>query len=444
MLGMGNSPVNEFSKRPSARRPALAIAVCLFAFLGCTKADPASFRLNLEGTDPQDYVGSGRADDKLAADIAAKEKQIAEASESDPALEEELSALQEQQSQNAKAKGLRDVKIALHALFGTPDDPYVLPELRTTAEEPEKGFDLAKLQRAAGPVSSLEDGTQIGLFRQHCVHCHGISGDGLGPTAAFLTPYPRDFRRGIFKFTSTTESAKPTMDDLRRTLHQGIAGTAMPSFGLLPQADVDALAEYVKYLSLRGEVEKALLSYVEAGDPVPLTHDELLSEVQNYVDMWDSASAEVITPEAPPELDEAGLLASIDEGRKLFLDAKAQCVQCHGPTGLGDGAEPRFDVWNELKTDDNIAFYSLPKQRLIPRNLRSGVYRGGRRPVDLYRRIQAGIKGAQMPSMGQTAAKPSGLSPTEIWHLVHFVQSLPYEGVSETGAPAHSIQRDLN
>jgi mono/diheme cytochrome c family protein len=160
--------------------------------------------------------------------------------------------------------------------------------------------------------------------------------------------------------------------------------------------------------------------------------------------MWNTAADEVIIPEAPPTLDEPGLLASIEEGRKLFQDAKAQCVQCHGPTALGDGAEPRFDVWNEGKNDENIAFYSLPKQRLIPRNLRSGVYRGGRRPMDLYRRIQAGIKGAQMPSMGQTPAKPSGLSPEEIWHLVHYVQSLPYEGISETGEPQQSVQRDLN
>ena len=35
--------------------------------------------------------------------------------------------------------------------------------------------------------------------------CHGSSGAGDGPTAAFLYPRPRDYRRGLFKFTSTAQ-----------------------------------------------------------------------------------------------------------------------------------------------------------------------------------------------------------------------------------------------
>lgn len=453
----GRSSVNPTSKTASAPARRLALALSLIGLLGCTKADPPQFRLNLDGLDPTEFIGSSRSSEDLATRVAGVEEQIAKLQAEDPdsgrikPLEEDLTELQNEQSTNARAKGLRDTKIALRALFGTPDEPYLLSELQTKPDEPELGFDMAKLSRAAGPVGSLEDGTQIGLYRQHCVHCHGITGDGVGPTAAFLTPYPRDFRRGVFKFTSTSESAKPTKQDLKRTLQQGIAGTAMPSFALLPEADVDALVEYVKYLSLRGEMEADLMELVKSGDEVPLNHDELLERLKSsdgsgsgYADLWDAAAAEMVTPEAPPELDEAGFLASIEEGRKLFLDAKAQCVQCHGPTGLGDGTERRFDVWNEAKTDANIAFFTLPKQQLMPRNLRLGVYRGGRRPVDLYRRIQAGIKGAQMPSMGQTPAKPAGLTPTEIWSLVHYVQSLPYESISETGAPQPSVQRDLN
>ncbi len=113
---------------------------------------------------------------------------------------------------------------------------------------------------------------------------------------------------------------------------------------------------------------------------------------------------------------------------------KGQCIKCHGPTGLGDGGEIRYDVWNKPKGDlikagraDEIAqLYALPIQELKARNLRMGVYRGGRRPVDLYRRIYAGIKGAEMPALGATEVKP-GLSNEEIWTLVDYVRSLPYE-----------------
>ena len=69
----------------------------------------------------------------------------------------------------------RQVATILEAMFGTPDDPVVLPET---------GLDPAKIQLAAGPVRSDIAGRKNGLYREHCAHCHGITGDGMGPTAA--------------------------------------------------------------------------------------------------------------------------------------------------------------------------------------------------------------------------------------------------------------------
>jgi hypothetical protein len=68
---------------------------------------------------------------------------------------------------------------------------------------------------AAGPVWSDEAGGKHGLYRRHCAHCHGISGDGRGPTAMILNPYPRDYRPGVFKFKSNFNPHQPTDDDLR-------------------------------------------------------------------------------------------------------------------------------------------------------------------------------------------------------------------------------------
>ena len=65
-----------------------------------------------------------------------------------------------------------------------------------------------------------------------------MSSHGRGPTAAFLNPYPRDFRMGTFKFKSTPIGMKPTDDDLRRILLNGVAGTAMPSFKLLNEGEI--------------------------------------------------------------------------------------------------------------------------------------------------------------------------------------------------------------
>ena len=48
------------------------------------------------------------------------------------------------------------------------------------------------------------------IYRKNCLHCHGVSGAGDGPTAPFLYPIPRDYRKGIFKFTSTISGANRT------------------------------------------------------------------------------------------------------------------------------------------------------------------------------------------------------------------------------------------
>ena len=77
-----------------------------------------------------------------------------------------------------------------------------------------------------------------------------------------LNPYPRDYRPGVFKFKSTYTAAEPTDDDLHTSSDDGVPGTAMPSFALLPPDEVEALVEYVKYLSIRGQMETALENHV--------------------------------------------------------------------------------------------------------------------------------------------------------------------------------------
>jgi mono/diheme cytochrome c family protein len=335
----------------------------------------------------------------------------------------------------------RQVATVLLAMFGTPDEPVCLPET---------GLDEAKLRLAAGPVRSDISGRKNGLYREHCGHCHGITGDGLGPTAAFLNPYPRDYRPGVFKFKSTERSDKPTHADLVRILHNGIAGTSMPSFALLSELQIDALAEYVKYLSIRGETEIALMrAFFELDDEdagkLPETREFLVDEtLAPIAERWRGAPDAVIpVPEMPADID---LVASIAKGKELFYGDKANCVKCHGVTGLGDGQANDYDDWNKAivqwgqevagekdavmaaKASQVLAGDALRPRTIPPRNLRLGVYRGGRRPLDLYYRIHAGINGAPMP-----AAKGT-VSPEDIWHIVNYVRSLPYDYDGELGA----------
>jgi hypothetical protein len=54
------------------------------------------------------------------------------------------------------------------------------------------------------------------------------------------------------------------------------------------------------------------------------------------------------------------------------------------------------------------------------------VFRGGSRPIDVYRRVYAGINGTPMPGIGETKGTDGQrlLSDDDLWALVHFVRSL--------------------
>jgi mono/diheme cytochrome c family protein len=74
----------------------------------------------------------------------------------------------------------------------------------------------------------------------------------------------------------------------------------------------------------------------------------------------------------------------------------------------------------------------LSPRNAIPRNLREGIYRGGRRPIDIFWRVSAGIAGTPMPASGPAAEGAQGtLTQQEIWQIVDYVQSLPYEPASQ-------------
>jgi mono/diheme cytochrome c family protein len=224
------------------------------------------------------------------------------------------------------------------------------------------------LARPAAP-DLLAAGKRV--YDRECAACHGAGGRGDGEAAYLLYPKPRDFTAAKYRLVSTWERI-PTDEDLFRTISRGMPGSAMPSWGHLSEDERWALVHYVKSFAAEPLVIR------QAADPKG---------------EGGSGTGVIRVPPRPPFTREA---------RRLALERYADaCASCHGKAGKGDGAE-------EQKDDAGY-----PTR---PRDLTVGVFKGDPDPVQLYRRIVAGMPGSPMPMSDWAYGN-------DAWHLVNLILS---------------------
>ncbi len=242
-------------------------------------------------------------------------------------------------------------------------------------------------------------------YNEVCAGCHGgtlwsnsVPGDGAGPAARYMEPRPRNFRKGLFKFSSTQSGQRPMHKDLYKVVSYGLAGASMPHFKLLTEERRWDVVEYVRYISLRGEFEELFLTFTE--DDEELADAEEVAEIVNS--RWHPDKLSSVFPSTPETANDE---ASIARGRELYVGAKAGCNGCHGDTGVGDG--PSADAFKDG--------WGYP---IKPRDFTGGVYRAGSENGDLWVVIATGINGTPM------GAFKAVLTSDEIWDIVHFVRSL--------------------
>lgn len=273
------------------------------------------------------------------------------------------------------------VRQALQKQFGTPAEPKLFGDDSSVGAE------------------HLKRGARV--YQRNCQQCHGVTGDGNGEAAGFLVPRPRDYRRGIFKFTSTEYGDKPRREDLLRTIVRGIAGTSMPSFRRLPKHDLEAVVDYVFSLTHRGELEILLAAEADAEGEIT---DEVTQELVDSIrDRWKGTEDRVIEPlsKMPAYTPE-----TVAAGAEIFQ--KRECYKCHGRDGRGGlagGIDAGKDAWG----------FTDPAA-----DLTSGMLHGGQRPLDVYRRIYGGINGSPMPAFKDALAA----EPDMIWQLTHYILHL--------------------
>jgi len=333
----------------------------------------------------------------------------------------------------------------LEEMFGTPAHPRVSgfePAALKAVDESLTGESIVQTLKL--DEATLDEGSR--LYRLHCLHCHGLEGNGRGPTGPWLNPPPRDYRQGLFKYTSTNQeqnARKPRRDDILHVLAFGIEGTSMPSFNFLPVEEREAIASYVIHLSIRGEVESRTMTgelrlateskgaeasdrpkfVMELRDDIknPTLRDAMADNLALAAGRWALAQKpdQAITyGTVPPDQD---FLTSAARGGRLFLNS---CIQCH--QNFGRESNLVYDSWGTI---------------VRGRNIYEGIYRGGRRPVDLYNRVHGGIQGAGMAAYNTLKSNLTpeavGIPASEferydpIWDLVNFLRAVAYPDLRE-------------
>ncbi len=198
--------------------------------------------------------------------------------------------------------------------------------------------------RRTGPVPALpsagDRAAGLQLYANYCAGCHGATGAGDGPAAAGLRPRP-----------SNLSAHRYATDRIAETLWNGVAGTSMPAWRDQPLDRIAALVAAVQSLGQNASVDEASRS----GD---------------------------------------------DLGARVYA---ANCVQCHGERGAGDG-------------------FSAASLAIAPTNFLK------QQPFQsvALRALTSGIDGTSM------APWTSRLSEADITAVVHYVRSL-YTGDAKEG-----------
>ena len=224
------------------------------------------------------------------------------------------------------------------------------------------GILLATLAWAAWPAAA--GGADLDLYLRHCAVCHGPEGRGDGLASGLLSPRPRDFTTGVYKFRSTPSGSLPVPADVVRTLQTGLPGTSMPSYGgLLSAQEIERLTHLV--LSWAPEA-------AHRAAPVPLG--------------------------APPEPSPG----AISRGRALY--ERVGCGGCHGADRRLRGGRPAVE---------GPGLPSRPPDLAEP-----WTFRGGADAESIARRLLTGIDGSAMPSF------VAALAPADAWTVARYVVSL--------------------
>ncbi|MBT7608607.1 MAG: c-type cytochrome [Bacteriovoracaceae bacterium] len=237
---------------------------------------------------------------------------------------------------------------------------------------------------------TLNEGEKI--YKEYCMPCHGVKGDGKGFASKGMKVPPRDFTLGIYKFGKVISGDLPHDSDFFAILDKGLHGTAMLPWDL-HNDQKDAVIQYIKTFAMKTWEggDKKLGDQIKAeNDPFGMAH----------------------------------LGAAIAKGREVY-HVTAQCQSCHRAyVNLDDFSAMSKKLNDESVNELDDDFYKIKLQEseygslTIPPDFTWNTVRSAVTVEELFVRISAGVGGTAMPGWQET------ISDEEIWAVSYYVKSL--------------------
>jgi high-affinity iron transporter len=192
-------------------------------------------------------------------------------------------------------------------LSGENSDPSTQQKLQRLKSLVESKADWSEVKNSAGelihrlsqelnviPFPTKTPDLKVGrnLYRQVCADCHGSSGDGNGPAAAWLHPSPSNFQ-------NDERMNLATPHQFFNAITFGVAGTSMPSHQ-------QALSDQQRW-----DIAFYLMTLRQGFNPRPPTGDVKFS-VNELAGASNTELAAKLKFEAASNIDESNLLSTVD------------------------------------------------------------------------------------------------------------------------------------
>lgn len=241
-------------------------------------------------------------------------------------------------------------------------------------------------------ASTLNQGKDT--YQEYCLQCHGVKGEGNGPSSKGMYPPPRNLTLGIYKFANVVSGELPHDEDFYRTINHGLNGTPM-----LPW-------------DLHGERLEGVVQYIKTFAP----------------QVWEGADKTLGTKfEVPKDpFGDTYKHIAVEKGKKVF-HITAACTQCHRGYESKDNISKYNVEINKvaLKPEEFAAdLYQLKLQdgefnyKVVPPDFTFHDLRSINDVESIVVRLMYGVAGSGMPGWKDV------VTDEELWALAYYVDYL--------------------